>query len=214
MQLVLVCCHAKKTSWKRLGSRCAGFTLVEMAIVLVIVGLLLAGVLNARSIIRNAQVQDQIKALNDFAVATQQFKERYGMWPGDYSNSANIAGLTCGNGDGNGQVGSAAESTCASESLIRAGMLRGDVLAPIRIRDSTYSLTSPALSGVAGLPGGWVNVIRIQVLDCDSATRIDRSVDDGNVDTGNFRTAVGTCGATGNNQDPNVAVANAVLRLN
>jgi hypothetical protein len=137
------------------------------------------------------------------------------MWPGDYSNAAaNIAGLTCANGDGNGQVGSAAESACASESLIRAGMLRGDALTPILVRESTYSLTSPALSGVAGLPGGWVNVIRIQNLDCDSAVLIDRTADDGNVDTGNFRSTVGACGATGNIQNENTAVTNAVFRLN
>ena len=45
--------------------RCRGFTLVEMAIVLVIVGLLLAGILNARSVIRNAQTKDIIKRIRD-----------------------------------------------------------------------------------------------------------------------------------------------------
>ncbi len=192
-----------------------GFTLVEMSIVLVIVGLILGGVLNARSIIRNAQTQDRIKAIKDFTVAAHQFKERYGMWPGDYSNAvANIAGLTCANGDGLGQVNTVAETACATQSLIRVGTLRGDVANPITIGQSTYSITSPALSGVAALPASWVNVVHIQNLDCDSAVQMDRAVDDGNVDTGNFRVTAGGCGAAGNNQDENVVIANAAYRVN
>jgi prepilin-type N-terminal cleavage/methylation domain-containing protein len=193
-----------------------GFTLVEIAIVLVIVGLLLGGILNARTVIRSAQIQDRIKSLNEMTAAAKQFKDRYGMWPGDYSSAvANIAGLTstCV-GNGNGQVGTG-ESACASESLIRSGLLRGAATAPITVRGSTYSVTSPALSDVASLPGSWVNVVRITNLDCDSAVQMDRAVDDGNLTTGNFRTSpADLCGATNDVPNESIAVPNVAFRIN
>ena len=194
----------------------AGFSLIELAIVLVIVGLLLGGILNGRTVIRSAQIQDRIKSLNELTAAAKQFKDRYGMWPGDYSNAAaNIAGLTCVNGNGNGQVGTAAESACASESLIRSGLLRGSATGPITVRGSTYSLVSPALSGVVGLPGSWVNVVNISNLDCDSAVQMDRAVDDGNLTTGNFQALpAASCGTTNDVQNESIFVANVAFRIN
>jgi prepilin-type N-terminal cleavage/methylation domain-containing protein len=86
-----------------------GFTLVEISIVLVIIGLILGGILNAQSVIRNAQTKDAIKALNDMSAAARQFNDRYGFWPGDYNNVASLPNLVapCAglNGSGNGQVG-------------------------------------------------------------------------------------------------------------
>ena len=202
----------------RTRRKSAGFSLIELAIVLVIVGLLLGGILNGRAVIRSAQIQDRIKSLNEMTAAAKQFKDRYGMWPGDYSSAvANIAGLTCvnGNGNGNGQVDTVAESVCASESLIRAALLRGSATVPITVRGSTYSLVSPALSGVVGLPVSWVNVVNITLADCDSAVQMDRAVDDGNLTSGNFRASpAGLCGATNDVQDEDIVVPNVAFRIN
>ncbi len=196
-----------------------GFTLVEISIVLVIIGLILGGILNAQSVIRNAQTKDSIKALNDMSAAARQFFDRYGMWPGDYTNAvASLPGLTCANGNGNGRINSNAESTCASQQLIRAGMLKGTAGQPIRVRSSTFSVTgaTAALNGAGTaptMPANWVNVVRVQTIDCDIAVQMDRALDDGNILTGNFR-ATDVCGANGNAQDETIVVANAVLRLN
>ncbi|MBK9348087.1 MAG: prepilin-type N-terminal cleavage/methylation domain-containing protein [Burkholderiales bacterium] len=192
-----------------------GFTLVEISIVLVIIGLILGGILNAQSVIRNAQTKDSIKALNDMSAAARQFFDRYGMWPGDFSNAV-ASGLVCANGDGNGFI-SAAERNCASEHLIRAGMLKGTVAAApptvIRVRGSTFSVIRATLAGVAA-PANWGNVVRVQAIDCDIAVQMDRAVDDGNTNTGNFRITANTCGATGADQNETIVVANAILRLN
>lgn len=202
-------------------SRSRGFTLVEISIVLVIIGLILGGILNAQSVIRNAQTKDTIKAFNDMAAAARQFQDRYGMLPGDYNNAvASLPGMIapCAgvNGNGNGTL-TAAESGCASQHMILAGMLKGTVGTPIRLRGSTFSVTGrAALPGVItpNIPANWVNVVRVQVLDCDIAVQLDRALDDGNTNTGNFRTALNNCGAAGTNQIETTAVANAVLRLN
>jgi len=191
-----------------------GFTLVEMSIVLVVIGLILTGILNSQSVIRNAKTKDLIKGVNDVAVSAQQFRDRYGAWPGDLATAvASIPSLTATcNGNGNGQIDSAAETTCASEELIRSGMLRGDAASPLKLHGSitlTVTGATVALTGVAGLPASWVNVVRVQTIDCDLALQLDRATDDGNLATGFFRSGTVCTG-----EDENVAVANAVLRLN
>jgi len=194
-----------------------GFTLVEIAIVLVIIGFLLAGILNAQSVLRNARTKDTIKAVNDMANAAQQFRDRYGAWPGTLQNAAaNIPSLTAACvGNATGLIASAAESACASEELIRSSMLRGTAGSPITLNGSvTLSVTGAALSGVAGLPTNWRNVVLIQAIDCDVAVQIDRLTDDGSTNTGNFRTAASLCGTSGADQSETTVVARAVLRLN
>jgi prepilin-type N-terminal cleavage/methylation domain-containing protein len=203
-----------------------GFTLVEISIVLVIIGLILGGILNAQSVIRNAQTKDSIKALNDMAAATRQFNDRYGLWPGDYRNAGAAAvfptitafcvGVATA-GVPNGLINNNNESRCASEELIASGMLKGTIatapaVTAITLRGATFSVIASANSG---LPvATWGNVVRVQNIDCDIAVQMDRAVDDGNTNTGNFRTTANVCGATGTSQAETIPVPIAVFRLN
>jgi prepilin-type N-terminal cleavage/methylation domain-containing protein len=83
------------------------FTLVELAIVIVIIGLLVGGVLAGQELIRQAQIRSTIKELESYRAAIYTYKAKYNALPGDHINAATFF-PTCTslvvpcNGDGNG----------------------------------------------------------------------------------------------------------------
>ena len=80
-----------------------GFTLLEIVIVLLIVGFLLAGVLKGQEMITSAKVKRLAGQLDEIRAAFLGFEDRYKALPGDYAdaNSTLNCGGTClfGNGD-------------------------------------------------------------------------------------------------------------------
>jgi prepilin-type N-terminal cleavage/methylation domain-containing protein len=91
----------------------SGFTLVELAIVLVIIGLIIGGVLVGQDLIKAATIRATVTDLEKFNAAATTFRGKYSGLPGDLaarksyefnfstSGDANAAG-TRGNRDGNG----------------------------------------------------------------------------------------------------------------
>lgn len=75
-----------------LNSHSAGFSLVELAIVLVIIGLLVGGVLMGRNLIRNAELQTVVTDFSQFKSAAQQFKDKYMAIPGDFNEATSFWG--------------------------------------------------------------------------------------------------------------------------
>src|SRR5688572_1656622 len=84
----------------------AGFTLIEIAIVLVIIGLLLGGVLKGQELITAARVRNLISNQDGVKAAYFGFLDRFRALPGDYSQAnPNIAGvLVAANGNNNGRI--------------------------------------------------------------------------------------------------------------
>ena len=61
----------------------AAFTLIEISIVLVIIGLIVGGVLVGRDLIRSAELQTIITDKNKYITAVNTFRTKYNELPGD-----------------------------------------------------------------------------------------------------------------------------------
>ncbi len=91
-----------------------GFTLVEIAIVLVIIGLLLGGILKGQEMITQAKIKNVINDFNGLTAAMNSYQDRYRSLPGDDINAASRWAGSFG-GNGNGQFDGAAAAMTAPE---------------------------------------------------------------------------------------------------
>ncbi|MBM2855140.1 MAG: hypothetical protein HW417_2068 [Steroidobacteraceae bacterium] len=97
--------------------RQSGFTLVEIAIVLVIIGLLLGGILKGQEMITQAKIKNVINDFNGISAAIYSYQDRYRALPGDEQNANTVArwGAAAFGGDGNGTF--CRTSTCAATAV-------------------------------------------------------------------------------------------------
>ncbi len=162
-----------------------GFTLVEIAIVLVIIGLLIGGVLKGQAMIQNAKVKRVVKSADELRAAFYTFYDKYGAYPGD-ENLANSPPGDTTDGNGNGLIALNPEAPYVFQDLVSAGIIDG-------VFDGTAtSLPKHAFGGVYLIlwvnPGSGNNhYIRYNNLPWDVALEIDTKYDDGVYNTGTIR---------------------------
>jgi prepilin-type N-terminal cleavage/methylation domain-containing protein len=66
-----------------------GFTLIELSIVLVIIGIILAAVLKGQDLIQNARAKKVANLINQWQVPMMTYYDRKGMFPGDTASPPN-----------------------------------------------------------------------------------------------------------------------------
>ncbi len=90
----------------------AGFTLVELAIVMIIIGLLIGGILKGQELINNAQVTATASQVKAIEAAMSTFRDSYNAVPGDMTNPGsrlpNCTAAPCSTaGNGNNRLDNA-----------------------------------------------------------------------------------------------------------
>jgi len=128
-----------------------GFTLVELAIVLVIIGLLVGGILVGQSLISSAKINGVIREESQYLAAVRLFKAQFNGLPGDSSKASRLLGVGSSSlatfDDGAISWGGQYEGYWAWRQLSLSRFIKNDA----KTADGQYSGT--ALSGGFVEPG-------------------------------------------------------------
>jgi prepilin-type N-terminal cleavage/methylation domain-containing protein len=129
----------------RFNNKTRGFTLVELSIVIIIIGFLIAGISAGQSLIKQAKLNTVITEFNEYSTAFNTFKIRFGYLPGDFPNAFALWGTNCSataahcNGDGDGIINQVAFNIGHPEQDVR--------------QESFMAWTHLGLSGI--IPGNY-----------------------------------------------------------
>ena len=197
----------------------SGFTLVEIAIVLVIIGLLLGGVLKGQELINSAKVKNMANDFRNVPLFIYGYQDKYKRLPGDDSGASTRFGAAANakDGDGKGSInGSWDSDTMADESAFFWQHVRLANLAPgsTDFTDKgTASLPTNAEGGrvgiqmtapIKGMTGTYY--VCSQSIPYKLAAQLDTTLDDGNGTTGTVRAQAG---AATNSANDGIAYAAA-----
>jgi prepilin-type N-terminal cleavage/methylation domain-containing protein len=132
-----------------------GFTLIELSVVLVIVGLIVGGVLVGRDLVAASEVRSVISQIEKYQTAVNTFRGKYGYLPGDIKDPEAsqfgfpARGQYAGEGDGNGKIEGVAANApnsncCAYEQSGETTMFWVD-LSAAHLIDGGFTAGSPTV---------------------------------------------------------------------
>jgi hypothetical protein len=177
-----------------------GFSILELALVLLVIGLMFGGFVTGRELLVSAKARSLINQQDGLRMAFFSFQDRYQFPPGDYSEAIRNLGATR-NGDGDGRIEGSreggTENILAWEHLSRARFI-GDRF--------TYSPTAPYDNAVPRNPFGphldiafdnWYgspadttpkihNIKTGNGIPAEILGEVDLKIDDGNALAGRF----------------------------
>lgn len=190
----------------------AGFSLIELAVVLIIMGLLIGGVLKGRDLIDSARLKRVVAQLNEYRMATSAFMDKFEAFPGDFNKASTLIHSSLKNGNGNGvieggglQAGS--ESLAFWSHLAEAGFISspGEIG---EIHRGEFGKGAPETSigggftienNPRGLKGLWFILGEKNgdhgdggLLTPDQAMSLDRKLDNGHPTSGKVRAMDGS----------------------
>ena len=194
--------------WKysKSPARHSGFTLVELAIVLVIIGLILAAVLKGQEMITNGKVKSVENDLRGISAAYYAYQDRYKAIPGDDAAAVAHAGAGAVNGNGDGLITGAFTDTAAVVATESQAFWQHSRMAGFLTGSTAAATTFPSANSVGGILGVQSGTTVVSVYGmtgnvvCSSnvpwkiAVAVDTQLDDGDSNTGSIR--AGAAGVT------------------
>jgi prepilin-type N-terminal cleavage/methylation domain-containing protein len=196
----------------------AGFTLVEIAIVLVIIGLLLGGILKGQEMIIQAKVKNSLTDFSGVSAAFYGYQDRYRAIPGDDPGATRWTGAVVSTTAGDRVLTGVYSATdvatplaATPETIIwwdhlrRSGFVTGASggLKPVNSFNGVLGVQQGDGAGVGATPAGPIlpataGVGFVNLMLCSTnlpdkvAVALDVQMDDGNPATGSVRAVLGT----------------------
>lgn len=192
-------------------NRQKGFTLIEIAIVLVIIGLLLGGVLKGQELINTARVRAMNNTVDGITAAWFSFQDRHRAFPGDYltaQSQVNLPGAPTG-GNGDGLVNTNNERALVWVHLEAAGYLTGGYTNPAAtVAPDEYACpptTCPDNGFGSGMNLSYGTMVQTGAanthelvsgrgIPVEVIAELDRKIDDGSPNTGAMQLGVAGTG--------------------
>lgn len=194
-----------------------GFTLVEIAIVLVVIGLILGGVLKGQQLIDSARVRSLITDVNGIRSAWFSFQDQYRSLPGDFPSAPSQIDSAATPGNGNGKIDDDQERASVWQQLALAGFINGkydglraatgtandvycaDTTCPRNPYNGYYKISfGSQASNVSGPANEFFTGGQIPV---SILAQLDLRLDDGKADSGRFRVHKAFASSCTNNGD-------------
>ena len=179
-----------------------GFTLVEIAIVLVIIGLLLGGILKGQEMVTQAKIKNSVADFSGISAAYYGYQDRYRAIPGDDPNATRWTNGRAG--DGNGVVAGTYNAACPTGTgqpaagTAEACMFWNDLRLSGFVSGNGSQQPFNAFTGLIGVQtgdgagatslGGFSGLIVCSANIPDKvAIAMDTQMDDGTIGTGTVR---------------------------
>jgi len=189
----------------------SGFTLIELAIVLVIIGLLLGGVLKGQELINSAKVKNMANDFRNIQVQIYSYQDKFRALPGDdRAASAHVGASDTTNGNGNGVIdgtwnGAPPSGTGAVNESLNVWLhlrLAGLAAGSINTSDTSYFPTNAegGKIGIQSRPDNTISGLTGSYAICSEGIlgkfvkQLDSTLDDGNPATGSVRAAENVSG--------------------
>ena len=162
-----------------------GFSLIEVAIAVLVISLVATFSLKGKELIRTARLRAVIDQVETFKIATNSFMEKYGALPGDLQNAKELINESLENGNGNGEIISIKDSKRFWKHLTKSGLISVEMINgyPVSKIGGYFSVSSK----ISDKPGTWLILSKgttnnqnfSGILTTDDAYYIDKTIDTG-----------------------------------
>lgn len=162
-----------------------GFSLVEVAIAIVVISVITTFSLKGKNLIQIAKLRATMEQVETFRIAVNSFTDKYGALPGDFTNATEMIDSSLKNGEGTGMIRSTEDAKRFWQHLSKSGLIAAEMTNgfPTSKVGGFFSVSS----SIQGKPGVWLilskgttdNIAFSGALTPSDAHYIDKNMDTG-----------------------------------